>query len=130
MINVSTIKLLRIPFSFFLSPIYFFALAQVPEINWFNAVLIFFILHFLIYPASNGYNSYMDRDTESIGGLERPPPPSRELYYLTIVLDLVAIGLSFLVSPFFAAMMPLYIGASKAYSYRRIRLKKYPVIGY
>jgi len=72
----------------------------------------------------------MDRDTESIGGLEKPPPPSRELYHLTIVLDLLAIGLSFLVSPFFAAMMPLYIGASKAYSYRRIRLKKYTVIGY
>jgi len=72
MINVSTIKLLRIPFSFFLSPIYFFALAQVPQINWFNAVLIFLIIHFLIYPASNGYNSYMDRDTESIGGLEKP----------------------------------------------------------
>jgi 1,4-dihydroxy-2-naphthoate octaprenyltransferase len=83
MINVSTIKLLRIPFSFFLSPIYFFALAQVPHINWFNAVLIFFIIHFLIYPASNGYNSYMDRDTESIGGLEKPPPPSRQLFWVT-----------------------------------------------
>jgi 1,4-dihydroxy-2-naphthoate octaprenyltransferase len=70
MLRTSTIKLLRIPFSFFLSPIYFFSLAQVPHIDWANAVLIFFILHFLIYPASNGYNSYMDRDTESIGGLE------------------------------------------------------------
>src|SRR5882672_10344251 len=106
----STIKLLRISFSFFLSPLYLFALSQVPHINWCNAVLIFFILHFLIYPASNGYNSFMDRDTESIGGLEKPPPPSRELYHLTIVMDLLAIGLSFLVSPFFAAMMPLYIG--------------------
>src|SRR4026209_2930247 len=114
MIDNSTIKLLRIPFSFFLSPIYFFALAQVPNINWVHAIWVFVILHFLIYPASNGYNSYMDRDIESIGLLEKPPPPSRELYHLTIVLDLLAIGLSFLVSPFFAAMMPLYIGASKA----------------
>jgi 1,4-dihydroxy-2-naphthoate octaprenyltransferase len=130
MLSRNTIKLLRIPFSIFLSPLYFFALSQVPDIKWDKAVLIFIILHFLIYPASNGYNSYMDRDTESIGGLEKPPPPSRELYHLTILLDLLAIGLSFLVSPFFAAMIPLYIGASKAYSYRRIRLKKYPVIGY
>jgi len=130
MLSRNTIKLLRIPFSIFLSPLYFFALSQVPAIKWDKAGLIFVILHFLVYPASNGYNSYMDRDTESIGGLEKPPPPSRELYHLTIVLDLLAIGLSFLVSPFFAAMMPLYIGASKAYSYRRIRLKKYPVIGY
>jgi 1,4-dihydroxy-2-naphthoate polyprenyltransferase len=130
MLKASTIKLLRIPFSIFLSPLYFFALGQVPEINWGKAILVFIILHFLIYPASNGYNSYMDRDTESIGGLEKPPPPSRELFYVTIVLDIAGILLSLLVSPLFAALMPLYIGASKAYSYRRIRLKQYPVIGY
>lgn len=130
MFSASTIKLLRIPFSVFLSPLYFFALSQVPDINWYKATLIFFILHFLIYPASNGYNSYMDRDTESIGGLEKPPPPSRQLYIVSIALDLAAILLSFLISPLFAAVAILYIGASKAYSYRGIRLKKYPLIGY
>ena len=78
MLSASTIKLLRIPFSFFLSPLYFFALSQVPEINWFKAILIFFILHFLIYPASNGYNSYMDRDSGPIGGIDRPPLPSKQ----------------------------------------------------
>jgi len=130
MLSASTIKLLRIPFSLFLSPLYFFAISQVPDINWEKATLIFFILHLLIYPASNGYNSYMDRDTESIGGLEKPPLPSRQLFLLTIVLDTAAIGLSFLISPLFAGVAILYIGASKAYSYRGIRLKKYPVIGY
>ncbi len=130
MLSASTIKLLRIPFSVFLSPLYFFALSQVPDINWGKAALIFFILHFLIYPASNGYNSYMDRDTESIGGLEKPPPPSPQLFGLTIVMDVAALLLSFLISPLFAAVAVLYIGASKAYSYRGIRLKKYPVIGY
>ncbi|HEX6191989.1 MAG TPA: UbiA family prenyltransferase [Chitinophagaceae bacterium] len=130
MLSASTVKLLRIPFSFFLSPLYFFALSEVQEIHWPKAILIFLILHFLVYPASNGYNSFMDRDTESIGGLEKPPPPSRQLYHVTIVLDLLAVLLSLLVSPLFAALMPLYIGASKAYSYRGIRLKKYPVIGY
>ncbi|MEO7924762.1 MAG: UbiA family prenyltransferase [Chitinophagaceae bacterium] len=130
MLSASTIKLLRIPFSIFLSPLYFFALSQVPHINWTKAGLIFFILHFLIYPASNGYNSYMDRDTESIGGLEKPPPPSRQLFLLTIILDCAAILLSALIHVFFPVFMLLYIGASKAYSYRRIRLKKYPVIGY
>jgi 1,4-dihydroxy-2-naphthoate polyprenyltransferase len=130
MISSSTIKLLRIPFSFFLSPIYFFALAQVPEINWFNAVLIFIILHFIIYPASNGYNSYMDRDTESIGGLEKPPPPSRQLFWVTVVLDSIGILLSLMIGPIFTLVMLFYIGASKAYSYRGIRLKKFPYLGY
>jgi 1,4-dihydroxy-2-naphthoate octaprenyltransferase len=130
MLSSSTIKLLRIPFSFFLSPVYLFALAQVPDIHWGKAALVFIILHLLIYPASNGYNSYMDRDTESIGGLEKPPPPSRQLFILTIVLDMTGIFLSLLIGPLFAAVMVLYIGASKAYSYRGIRLKKFPVIGY
>ena len=130
MLSSSTIKLLRIPFSFFLSPIYFFALAQVPEINWFNAVLIFIILHFIIYPASNGYNSYMDRDTESIGGLEKPPPPSRQLFWVTVVLDSIGILLSLIIGPIFTLVMLFYIGASKAYSYRGIRLKKFPYLGY
>jgi len=130
MISVSTIKLLRIPFSFFLSPIYFFALAQVPQINWLNAVLIFLIIHFLIYPASNGYNSYMDRDTESIGGLEKPPPPSPQLYWVSIVLDSLGILLSLFIGTLFTLVILFYIGASKAYSYRGIRLKKYPYLGY
>lgn len=72
----------------------------------------------------------MDRDTGSIGGLEKPPLPSRQLYVLTIILDIAAIILGFIVDPVFGFVMPLYIGASKAYSYREIRLKKFPVIGY
>src|ERR1043166_5808975 len=114
MISASTAKLLRIPFSFFLSPIYFFSLAQVPDIDWGNAILIFFILHLLIYPASNGYNSYMDRDTESIGGLEKPPPPSAELFSVTVILDCASILLSLIIGPLFTAVVLLYIGASKA----------------
>lgn len=130
MLSASTIKLLRIPFSFFLSPIYLFALSQVQDINWTNAVLIFFILHFLVYPASNGYNSCMDRDTGPIGGLEKPPPPSRQLFWLTVVLDSLGILLSLFIGVLFTGVMLLYIGASKAYSWRGIRLKKFPVIGY
>ena len=130
MIRASTIKLLRIPFSIFLSPLYFFALSQVKDINWTKALLIFIILHLFIYPASNGYNSYMDRDTKSIGGLEKPPPATRQLYFITIILDTAGILLSLVISPLFTVLMLLYIGASKAYSYRGIRLKKFPVIGY
>lgn len=126
----STIRLLRIPFSVFLSPIYFFALSETSQVSWPKALLVFVILHLLIYPASNGYNSFMDRDTGPIGGLEKPPPPSKQLYHVTIILDLAGIALGFVVNPLFGILMPLYIGASKAYSYRGIRLKKYPVTGY
>lgn len=111
-------------------PVYFFALSQLNHINWFNAALSFVILHLLVYPASNGYNSYMDRDATPIGGLRNPLQPTKQLFVVTACMDLAAIGLSFLVSWLFAAGIFLYILASRAYSYRKIRLKKYPITGY
>lgn len=126
----STIQLLRFPFSFFLLPVYLFALGMVPVIDVWAAVMIFIILHLLVYPSSNGYNSYMDRDEGSIGGLEKPMQPTRQLFYLSMIMDAVAIALSFLISNFFATGIIAYILASRAYSYRGIRLKQYPVAGY
>lgn len=111
-------------------PVYWFALSQVYNINWQDAILIFIILHLLVYPASNGYNSYMDKDTGSIGGIKKPLQPTKQLFYVTIVFDLAAIALSFLITAVFAVGICLYIVASRAYSWRGIRLKKYPFIGY
>ena len=126
----STIQLLRFHFSFFLMPVYWFALSQTDTINKAHALLIFIILHLLVYPASNGYNSYMDRDTESVGGIKNPMQPTKQLFYFTLLLDGIAIALSFLISLYFVLGIVAYILASRAYSYRGIRLKQYPVIGY
>jgi 1,4-dihydroxy-2-naphthoate octaprenyltransferase len=126
----STIQLLRFPFSFFLMPVFWFALSCVPHIDSVKAALIFFIVHLLVYPSSNGYNSYMDRDTDSIGGIEHPMEPEKELFYVTIFMDLLAICLSLFISFFFTLLLSCYIICSRAYSYRGIRLKKYPVTGY
>src|SRR5688572_18110570 len=117
MIKFSTIQLLRFPFSFFLMPVYWFALSQVAEINVQHAILIFIILHLLVYPASNGYNSFMDRDTESIGGIKNPQQPTRQLYYFTLLLDGTSLILSLLISPYFFGGILLFIAASRAYSY-------------
>lgn len=130
MILRSTIQLLRLHFSFFLMPVYWFALSQTIDISIANAVLVFVILHLLVYPSSNGYNSYMDRDTESVGGIRNPMQPTRQLFYVSIALDALAILLSWLVSAWFVVGILLYILASRAYSYRGIRLKKYPLLGY
>jgi 1,4-dihydroxy-2-naphthoate octaprenyltransferase len=126
----STIQLLRFHFSFFLLPVYLFALSMVPVIDWPDAMLIFFVLHFMVYPASNGYNSYMDRDEESIGGIRNPMQPAKQLFYVTIAMDVAAVMLSSLISIYFSAGILAYILVSRAYSYRRIRLKKYPFVGY
>lgn len=126
----STLQLLRFHFSFFLMPVYWFALSQVKEIKWGDAILIFIILHLLVYPASNGYNSYMDRDTSSIGGIKNPLQPTIQLFYVTVIMDVLAIMLGLLITPLFALGIFLYILASRSYSYRKIRLKKYPVAGF
>lgn len=122
---------LRFGFSFFLMPVYLWAIAQSPMVDWAKAGVAFFILHLLIYPSSNGFNSYHDQDTGSIGGLKNPPKAPALLLYITICMDLVGLGLSFLLLNGVAtALLLAYILASRAYSHRGIRLKKYPIIGY
>lgn len=111
-------------------PVFWFALSFVEDINWGRAIFVFLILHLLVYPSSNGYNSYMDRDEGSIGGIEKPPMPTMELFWVTLVMDIVAIAVSIFVSPIFALCIGLYIIFSRLYSYRPVRLKKYPIIGY
>lgn len=130
MLYASTIQLLRFKFSFFLMPIFWFALSQTDRIATTHAMLMFIVLHVLIYPASNGYNSYMDRDTESIGGIKKPLMPTVQLFYITIVMDVLAVLLAMYVSWFSACCVLAFIGASRAYSYRGIRLKKYPIISF
>ncbi len=130
MFQRSTLQLLRFHFSVFLLPVFLFALSEAESIDPLRAVMVFIILHLLVYPASNGYNSYMDRDTSPIGGVENPMMPTKELYYVTIFLDLFAIVLSLFIGWLFAIGILAYIIASKAYSYRGIRLKQYPVTGY
>jgi len=121
---------MRFPFSFFLLPVYLFALTQSTTINWTRALLVFALLHLLVYPASNGYNSYMDRDESPIGGVKHPLQPTRQLFYATLLMDVTALVASLFVSLFFAFGLLLYILASRAYSYRGIRLKKYPITGF
>jgi 4-hydroxybenzoate polyprenyltransferase len=129
MIDKNTIKLLRLPFSLLLMPVFVLALSQVntPFTAW-DALLPFFIIHLLIYPASNGYNSYMDRDEQSIGGLEKPPMPTMALFYLTLAMDIVGLLCAFLlVNLEFGLCLLLCVLASRAYSARQIRLKKYAI---
>lgn len=122
--------MLRFPFSYFLMPVYWFALSFVNEIQWPRALLVFVLIHGFLYPSSNGYNSYMDRDTESIGGLENPMQPTRQLFLVTVLMDIISATVSLFISRWFAIAFIFYIICSRLYSYRGIRLKKYPLIGY
>jgi len=111
-------------------PVFLFALSQSTAINWYNTAISFFILHIIIYPSSNGYNSYQDKDETSIGGIKTPPKVSINLFFATMLMDFLGIALAFFVSGYFAFFVFLYVLISRAYSYRRLRLKKYAIIGF
>lgn len=126
MFSKSTWLHLRIPFSFFLLPVYLFAVSLSPNLNPERLLLVFLSLHIFLYPASNGYNSYFDKDEGSIGGLEHPPSVNKGLYYTALLFDLVAVLIGFMINPTFAFMLVIYGLISKAYSHPSIRIKKYP----
>ena len=126
----STVKHLRLPFSFFLMPVFLFALSQASTINWQTTVIAFVILHLFIFPSSNGYNSYQDRDETSIGGLKHPPKVSINLFYATLLLDIIGVLSALFISFYFSVFVLIFVMMSRAYSYRNVRLKKYPVIGF
>lgn len=126
----STIVHLRVPFSFFLLPVFLFAAACLPSFDWNRFIEVFFILHVLLYPASNGYNSYFDRDEGSIGGIKNPPKVTKELFYVAWVFDFLAIVFGLVISWKFALLLFIYGMVSKAYSHPSVRLKKRPIIGW
>jgi 1,4-dihydroxy-2-naphthoate octaprenyltransferase len=126
----STIQHLRFPFSWFLLPIFLVALVVVGDFDAGTASAVFVILHVLVYPASNGLNSFFDRDTESIGALRRPPPVAPGLLWVSLIMDVVALVAACFVGWVFALGVLVYGTASKAYSHPSIRIKKHPIAGW
>jgi 1,4-dihydroxy-2-naphthoate octaprenyltransferase len=130
MITRSALLHLRIPFSFFLLPVFLFALALTPNHNGERMLLVFLSLHLFLYPSSNGYNSYYDKDEESIGGLKHPPKVTKDLLLWSLVFFGIALALGAWINWEFASMLGLYGLVSMAYSHPAIRLKKYAWISW
>jgi len=131
MFSRSSLLHLRVPFSFFLLPLFLFSLSLSPNFNGPRIFWVFFILHFLLYPASNAYNSYFDKDEKSIGGLRNPPPVKKGLYFLALAFDVLAIVIGYIkINTTFALMVFVYGMVSKAYSHPAVRLKRYPWISW
>ena len=122
---------LRISFSFLLMPVFLLAFSQSEVIDLSNAISLFFILHLLVYPSSNGYNSYMDEDKGSIGGIKHPPKVPRQMFWISVGMDTCSVLISFIAFGLKASIIVFaYIIASRAYSFRGIRLKRYAIIGF
>jgi 1,4-dihydroxy-2-naphthoate octaprenyltransferase len=117
---------LRIGFSVFLLPVFLFSLAFVEDLDIGRTALVFIILHLFLYPSSNAYNSYYDKDEGSIGGLKHPPKVDKGLLYLSLVFLAVSLVLGWIIHLAFGSMLLVYSLVSMAYSHPSIRIKKYP----
>jgi 1,4-dihydroxy-2-naphthoate octaprenyltransferase len=113
-------------------PVFLFATVNIPffYLNLSNAIVLFLILHLLVYPSSNAFNSIQDRDEGSIGLIEKPLPIHKELNWTTIALDLLAVLLCLTINLKTTCLIIIYVIASRLYSWRKIRLKKFAIIGF
>jgi 4-hydroxybenzoate polyprenyltransferase len=130
MFKLSNWRHLRIPFSFYLMPVFFFALALSPNLDGDRLLIVFVSLHLFLYPSSNGYNSYFDKDEKSIGGLRNPPKVTKGLYYLSLIFFVISLILGLKINWQFSSMLLIYSLVSMAYSHPSIRLKKYPYLSW
>lgn len=121
---------LRFPFSWFLLPAFLMGWLMVPDAAPERVWQLALVLHLLVYPSSNAFNSWQDRDEGPIGGMERPPQAPDSLRWWSLAFDMLAIGLcSYWWGPLGLGVLA-YILASRAYSWRPLRLKKYPWGGF
>jgi 1,4-dihydroxy-2-naphthoate octaprenyltransferase len=127
---IAVVRHLRFPFSWLLLPVFLSALVSVKNTDGIKTAIVFFVLHFLLYPASNSFNSFYDRDTGSIGLLKNPPPIYPALLWVSLILDIAAMVFALFVNWIFFAGVVIYGFASKAYSHPSVRVKKYPLIGW
>lgn len=111
-------------------PLFFWALVLTPRPDLWQSVAVFIIFHGLLYPASNGYNSAIDQDTEPIGGLANPPTPPALLAPLTGFMDLLALVWSLYLNLSLGLGVGFLILMSRLYSAPWPRLKQYPLLSF
>ncbi len=123
---------LRFAFSFLLLPVFLFSLYTIRVVNFKQPELwlLLIILHVLVYPASNAYNSTQDRDKGSVGLIKDPLPVPKNLLQISVGMDLAALLLSLFLPISTTVLLAVYIGFSRLYSWRKVRLKQYPYIGF
>jgi len=114
---------LRLHFQLLLAPVFLWGWL-IAGGGFSLAVAIGFVaLHVFLYSGATAFNSYYDRDSGPVGGLERPPPVPRSLLPLGLLMQGVGWVLAALVNLPFWLACGTFIGLSSAYSHPRVRLK-------
>ena len=131
LISRSVFLHLRLPFSLLLLPVYLFALSSASTLNNSHALVVFIVLHLLVYPACNAYNSYFDKDEGSIGGLKNPPKVDIKLWQAANIFDIIGLSISYLLIDYrFFLFVLFYILVSRMYSFKGTRIKKFAILSW
>ena len=114
---------LRLGFQIFLSPIFLLGFLIAGGHISRELILGYLAFHVFGYGGGTAFNSYYDRDTGPIGGLEHPPTVSRGLLPFSIIWQLIGFAIARVVSLPFAIIYAIMFWLSVGYSHPRTRFK-------
>jgi 1,4-dihydroxy-2-naphthoate octaprenyltransferase len=118
----STLIHFKLLHSFFLLPVYFFALSISPNFTEKRLLWSFVIIHSLLYPASNGYSGVWDNSKNDVASSKSA------LRYLSLVLIVIGVAIGyFKVSPLFTALLIVYFAGSMAYHHPSVHIRNHKI---
>lgn len=120
---------LRLPFSLFLAPVALLGLVAAGDLDLQKTFWILLSLHVFLYPSSNAFNSYFDRDQGPIGGVKNPPAVDGKLLKASFVFLVLGLGTALLAGWGFFLAMVVYSLCSMLYSWDKTRWKSKPYAG-
>src|SRR5690606_29083186 len=117
---------LRIPYSIYFMPVFWFALSNIDEFDGWTALALFIIIHILLYPSAIGYNYYFAEEQADFPVLHRLTGLGAELLWLVMLFDTMAVLSAWFISPAVAMMALVYALVSKTHGVAQRWLQRLP----
>ncbi len=118
---------LRLMFQFFLSPIFLWGFLLADGRMGLPLLIGYLAFHLFGYAGGTAFNSYYDRDTGPIGGLEHPPPVPSGLLPFALAWQFIGLVATLTLNLLLVVIYVSMFALSVAYSHPRIRFKGKPV---
>lgn len=120
---------LRIPYSIYFMPVFWFAMSNSTQFDGWTAVALFIIIHVLLYPSAIGYNYYFADEQADFPVLHRLTGLGAELFWLVMLFDFMAVLSAWFISPVLAMLTLIYALGSKTHGIAKPWLQRLPSLG-
>lgn len=98
-----------------------------PDMNFSTFIFQFFNVHLLLFGGATAYNSYWDKDTGPIGGLQNPPPMRQWMWLGALFLQMIGLMLAIPQGSLYVSVFALSMLFFWLYSTPLARWKSRPV---